>query len=350
MILTTVGNAPVTGSSEAFGLSEDGRVVGQEDATFPFLWTPTTPNAASGASQRLPTFSMAGPADATATATNAGGDVVGFADMTDASGAQVTRAVIWLAGAGTVQELGTLTPDPFNAGAFLGNSKAMAINDAGVVVGVSDTSIGVEHAFAFDPANNFMQDLGSLVPLSMVPAVPDPSQALGINSQGDIVGEAAALDGQGGTVARAFLLAAGTFSMVDLGTHLPDSQGPGGFIGDSVAFAINDSGLVVGSAAAGDPAAPVQAPAIFQAGMPPSGPFPAEGKAVAVSSSGVIVGTTGQPPAAFVFDSVSGALDLTSQQGGPPPDIAHAVGVNAAGQIAVITSGGSGTEAALLTP
>ena len=154
MILTVVGNAPVTGLSEAFALSEDGRVVGQEDASFPFVWTPTTPNGDTGASQRLPTFAMAGPADGTATATNAGGDVVGFASMIDASGAQVTRAVIWVAGAGTIQELGTLTPDPFNAGAFLGNSKAMAINDRGVVVGVSDTSLGVEHAFAFDPANN----------------------------------------------------------------------------------------------------------------------------------------------------------------------------------------------------
>lgn len=47
-------------------------------------------------------------------------------------------------------DLGTFIPDPANPGLFLGNSEARGINDAGQVVGLSDDTVGSEHAFFVD--------------------------------------------------------------------------------------------------------------------------------------------------------------------------------------------------------
>src|SRR6266705_1030704 len=258
--LTILATAPTTGLSDAFGLNESGQVVGQEDTVFPFVWTPVIPNGPIGASRRLPLLPTGGPAEGTATAINANGDAVGFADALDPSGTLVTRAVFWPAGGATVTTIGTLIPSFAPPGLFLGNSSALAINDQGIIVGLSDSPSGVEHAFVFDPAIGVMRDLGSLIPFTMLPGTPDPSRARGINNRGDIVGEAAAVDGGGNLVTRAFLLPVGALLMQDLGTLLPDPANPGLFLGDSTAFAINDAGTIVGDSDVGIPSQPDQTP------------------------------------------------------------------------------------------
>src|SRR5262249_3581695 len=143
------------------------------------------------------------------TSINAGGDVVGFAETLDPTGNKVTRAVFWPAGANSVIDLGTLIPSFAPPGAFLGNSRALGINKQGIIIGVSDSPTGVEHAFVFDLSIGVMRDLGSLVPFTMLPGTPDPSLASGINNLGDIVGQATAVYANGNLVTRAFVSPAG---------------------------------------------------------------------------------------------------------------------------------------------
>jgi probable HAF family extracellular repeat protein len=99
-------------------------------------------------------------------------------------------------------------------------SEALAINDAGVVVGWADTPTG-PHAFRY--SDGVMTDLGTLGGAT--------SSALGINSAGTIVGAADLADGS----RRAFMLAGS--GMIDLGTLGGASSG---------ARAVNDAGQVVG--------------------------------------------------------------------------------------------------------
>jgi probable HAF family extracellular repeat protein len=350
--LTIVSTAPVTNLSDAFALNDRGQVAGQEDTVFPFIWTPTVPNGITGTSRRLPLLPVGGgPAEGTVTAINTNGDAVGFADALDPSGTNVTRAVFWPA-TGGVHEIGTLVPSLAPPG-FLGNSMAFGINDHGVIVGVSDSVSGVEHAFILDPAVAIMRDLGSLVPLTMLPGTPDPSRALAINNQGDIVGEAAGVDSAGNVVSRAFVLPSGALAMQDLGTLLPDPANPARFLGESAAFAINDLGIIVGDSDAVIPATPSKAPAFFQIGSPPSGMLPAIGGARGVNHGNLAVGFLGSSPTkAFRFSTSSGATDLTTLVAPPGTGtvIIRAVAINAVGQIAVTAQNGSTTSAGLITP
>jgi probable HAF family extracellular repeat protein len=103
-------------------------------------------------------------------------------------------------------------------------SEALAINDAGVVVGWVETPTG-RHAFRY--SDGVMADLGTLGGAT--------SAALGINSAGMIVGAADRADGS----RHAFLFDG--LTMVDLGTLGGDW---------SEARAINDAGQVVGSSSA----------------------------------------------------------------------------------------------------
>jgi probable HAF family extracellular repeat protein len=101
------------------------------------------------------------------------------------------------------------------------SSNAVAINDAGQVVGWSTTASEVRHAFAWTPAAG-MVDLGSLG---------GESFAVAVNEAGDVAGSSTTASG----VQHAFFWSQAT-GMVDLGTLGVDSR----------AVDLNDGGMVVG--------------------------------------------------------------------------------------------------------
>jgi probable HAF family extracellular repeat protein len=120
------------------------------------------------------------------------------------------------------------------------NSYGLAINAAGEVVGLADTSLvsagGPETNHAFLWTNGVMTDLGTLGGVN--------SEALSINATGQIVGDA---DTGAGRVAGAFYTNTHAFLwssgvMKDLNQLIP--PGSGWFL--AAATPINDSGQIVG--------------------------------------------------------------------------------------------------------
>ncbi|SEN82137.1 probable extracellular repeat, HAF family [Nitrosospira multiformis] len=99
------------------------------------------------------------------------------------------------------------------------------INDAGQVVGYSETATGEHHAFITGPNGVGMTDLGTLGG--------DYSVAYGINDAGQVVGDSSTAAGS----THAFITGPNGVGMTDLGTL-------GG--GYSIATDINDTGQVVG--------------------------------------------------------------------------------------------------------
>ena len=104
-------------------------------------------------------------------------------------------------------------------------SPAYGINDAGQVVGYSDTAAGAQHAFITGPNGVGMTDLGTLGG--------GYSYAYGINDAGQVVGYSDTAAG----ARHAFITGPNGVGMTDLGTL-------GG--GYSFAYGINDAGQVVG--------------------------------------------------------------------------------------------------------
>ncbi|HWA84025.1 MAG TPA: PEP-CTERM sorting domain-containing protein [Fimbriimonadaceae bacterium] len=144
-----------------------------------------------------------GGTDSHAYAINSFGEVVGQAG--DINGQQ--RAFLY--SNGPMQDLGTLGG---------GESFAWGINDANQIVGTADLSTNTQHAFLYDGT---MHDLGTLYGVS---------EAMGLNNLGQVVGFYFATDGTD----HAFLYSDG--AMTDLG------------LGPSAAYAMNDSGQIVGRA------------------------------------------------------------------------------------------------------
>ncbi len=118
-----------------------------------------------------------------------------------------------------------------------GYSAAYAINATGVVVGVSGNVAGNDRAFRWDPATKTMLDLGIL----SGDGTSSSSEARGINSSGQIVGGSTWKANSNGLDQHAFLWSPGNQTMTDLGTIT------GNVIFTSIAYGINDSGVVVGS-------------------------------------------------------------------------------------------------------
>ena len=197
-----LGTLPGGDYSAAFAINDSGVVVGTSNTStsmHAFSWT---------ASQGLHDLGTLPGADASsAFSINNHGQIAG------ASGA---HAALWTGG--KVQDLGTLGGQ---------TSEAHAVNNLGVVVGVSDTSSN-PHAFLWK--DGAMQDLGTL-------SGDTSSRADHINDSGMVVG---ASQGSGGM--RAFV-------WTSSGGIEPLDSNPSGVY--SEAFDVNNQGQVVGEVATG---------------------------------------------------------------------------------------------------
>ncbi len=177
------------GRSLAFGINDEGMVVGSSDVQSPrrttdhaFAWT------VNGGLQDIGT--LRGPsADffSEARAVNNAGQVVGISDAPTGQ-----RAFLWQAGRG-MMDLGELPQGN-------GYSIAFAVNERGHAVGISDSARGLA-AFVWSPESG-MRDLNELIdPSDPLKPQTSFSAAYDINDRGQIVGSAF-ING----VTRAYLL------------------------------------------------------------------------------------------------------------------------------------------------
>jgi probable HAF family extracellular repeat protein len=241
-----IGRLPGGDYSEAFGINDNGEVVGSSNVAGvlkPFRFSGTL----------VPLELPSGDDSGQANAINNTGAVAGWSSgaggqhavLWSSSGAMalpgklgmalsvnaknvavgssqdggVERAVVWTNG--EALDLGTLVGDT--------ESRAVGINDAGQVVGYSRGAAG-QHAFFFD--SKTMKDLGVLGGTNY-------SEASAINNQGAVVGTTDTNLGK-----RAFVWTADK-GMVDLNTLVPSGQR----VVLTAALAINDRGqiLAIGS-------------------------------------------------------------------------------------------------------
>ena len=154
-----------------------------------------------------------------AIAINNAGQVVGVSPVS--SGGFGFHAVLWSA-AGVIQDLGTLGGT---------NSAAIDINDAGQVIGSSQIAgDAVTHFFLWS-AGTGMQDLNTIIH-------PDVTSVVEINASGQITGTYTTPGG----ASHAFLYTPGS-GLLDLGTLGGATSAPTG---------LNDNGQVVGSSTLAD--------------------------------------------------------------------------------------------------
>lgn len=227
---------------------------------------------------------------------NGRGDVVGQSTVNGQ-----TRAFLWTANGG-MRNLGTL------GGA---TSVALAINDAGQVVGWSLNSAGRRRAFLWT-AGGGMIDLGGF------PGPNPSSMAFAINNAGHIVGQAYS-DSAG---SAAFLWTPGS-GLVSLG-RLPAG-------GDSWATGINDAGLIscTSATSAASPCFTTASGSMTRLVPIGGGAISYFGKGLAVNNRGQIVGS----------GSLGTFLWLTPQSGGVPMHLASRADVTDINDLGQVVGG-----------
>ncbi len=304
--LGTLGGA----DSRATSINDSGHVVGMARDTSgylrAFLWTPTLGMRSLHVNPAA--------LHSLAVDINNRGQVVGYVDSITTA-----RAFIWSAGGG-VKWLPTL-------GGM--SSYAYGINNNGDVVGSSQTSSGVSHAFIWTAADGQMHDLGTLG--GQAACSFGHSAAYDLNDQREVVGFSCAESGE-----RAFLWSEAG-GMVDLGTL----GGPF----SSRAFDINNSGHVVGVAqtANGVPHAFVWTPS---AGMSDLGTLGGDSSvARSINDLGEIVGEStvigNSMHHGFLWSDSSGMRKLGGLSGS-----GSAYGINATGQVVGWSRNASGFDRA----
>lgn len=209
------------GGSNALGINDSGQVSGYYltsvfNTTHAFLWTPTAPNGASGTLHDLGTL---GGINSFGGRINAGGQITGFAET---AGGQ-RNAFLWTPTTpngtnGTMIDLGTL------GGTY---SQGFGINASGLVAGVSFTAEGYFHGFLYDGT---MHDLGTLGG--------NESNAQDINASGQVTGWASTA---GDAINHAIVYDT-VNAMVDLNSLIPPLSGWELTNG----IAINDAGQITG--------------------------------------------------------------------------------------------------------
>jgi probable HAF family extracellular repeat protein len=244
---------------------------------------------------------------------NDNGVVAGYATVrVPDNPSQAARGVLWQNSTPHYTILGTISEFPgFNTGF---DSQASWINNSGIAVGSSEenTSHGfVQVPVIFTP--NGIVDLG----------VKNASKGIAvcINNYGQVVGNLSFIPsglGYDGYAVQAFLYQNGV--MTPLGYPVPNW-------GYSVAAAINDSGLIVGSAAFAS-RQPAHAACYANGAWVDLGFI---GAATSVNDSGTIVGTYSVGSGYFIYQNGQ-VTDLNAPRGFTSPALPF---INNAGQIAL---------------
>jgi probable HAF family extracellular repeat protein len=211
------------------GINDSGQVTGSSTTTggefHAFLWTPTTPNGASGTMIDLGTFG----GTTNGLGINDSGQVAGYSHTTG----DETRAFLWTpttpnGTSGTMIDLGSL-------GGV--HSWARAINTSGQVTGNSTTTGAgdFQHAFLWTPITPNGVD-GAMIDLGTLGG--NFSAAIDVNARGHVIGVSNTADNPH---ARPFVYTSNS-GMVDLATLIDPL--PGWFL--EHVSAINDAGQIAG--------------------------------------------------------------------------------------------------------